>query len=737
MADDTKVGVKVTAETQSVEPGIKDVVAQLGKLNDTVNSLGKNAESIGRKIGEAFAAKQIYDLIDKFSALGEKISQTAAITGLASDELQILQTGLKLTGGNADEAEGILNKLEKKIGEAAKGSGEAYASFMKVGLSLEEVRNSSPYEVLEKLAKKFSEMPPSIERNNLALELGGKGFQRMIPLLSEGTEGFDKFKQILDDTGTRMTKFQVDEASRLDDQLDVMKMSTEGLGNAIYNALRPALGDVVKSTTEFIQTLTKAINESHALDKAIIGIATAFTFVKVGMQNMILSMEETFAVALVKATTFAVALKEALSGNDDGAARANADGLALQMSIEKNVQTQMESNAKAAGDRLRKLYDDYEKSWADMEKNKGGSGYNSSSGEGAGAGARTDAAAMEKQRQQQNQIEQQKLRTQVAYNKLGLQAEKEKIDQMSAMGLISDEEKLQRMRELLNQEYLMNVQAIEKEKQLKNLSSLDQQKLNDKALLLKRQHELDMQRINQQSTQAQMRQYQTLFQSISRAAAGSVQGILMGTQTLKGALANAGAAMLSQFINDFVIQRVTAWLAAEAAMLVGTETKNTAIMASEAGAIVASKAANTASNIAQLTADGALTFGGVFAFMSPFMGPAAAGPAAASQAAVMAQMPLVALDVGAWEMPQDMPAMLHKGETVVPANFADGLRKNGNIMGGGGKDGGGSFHLYVSAIDMKSSMSFIKKNAAVIAAEMKNEGRKFNKNIPSWRGAKQ
>lgn len=61
----------------------------------------------------------------------------------------------------------------------------------------------------------------------------------------------------------------------------------------------------------------------------------------------------------------------------------------------------------------------------------------------------------------------------------------------------------------------------------------------------------------------------------------------------------------------------------------------------------------------------------------PVIGPFLAPPAAAAAfAGVMAFDALTALDAGAWEIPQNMPAFLHKGEMVVPENFASGLRGN-------------------------------------------------------------
>ncbi|HEX3666883.1 MAG TPA: hypothetical protein VHU23_16785 [Rhizomicrobium sp.] len=67
----------------------------------------------------------------------------------------------------------------------------------------------------------------------------------------------------------------------------------------------------------------------------------------------------------------------------------------------------------------------------------------------------------------------------------------------------------------------------------------------------------------------------------------------------------------------------------------------------------------------------------------PIIGPElapAAGAAAASEALSFSS--LLSLAVGAWELKNDTVAQLHRGEMVVPQNFASGLRSHGNGLGG-------------------------------------------------------
>ena len=67
----------------------------------------------------------------------------------------------------------------------------------------------------------------------------------------------------------------------------------------------------------------------------------------------------------------------------------------------------------------------------------------------------------------------------------------------------------------------------------------------------------------------------------------------------------------------------------------------------------------------------------------------AAGPAAAGQAAVMAVAGSFA--VGAWNLPRDMIAQVHQGETILPAGAASKFR---DMASGAQGSGGGDVHVH-------------------------------------------
>jgi hypothetical protein len=107
--------------------------------------------------------------------------------------------------------------------------------------------------------------------------------------------------------------------------------------------------------------------------------------------------------------------------------------------------------------------------------------------------------------------------------------------------------------------------------------------------------------------------------------------------------------------------------------------------------------ASAADMVKAVGAGAAQTVAGVSGFMAPIIGPGAPAAGIAAGAAVeSAALSLASFDVGSWFVPRDMPAMVHRGEMIVPSynGLADQFRNR--LSGGGlaGGSGGGDTHYH-------------------------------------------
>ena len=91
-------------------------------------------------------------------------------------------------------------------------------------------------------------------------------------------------------------------------------------------------------------------------------------------------------------------------------------------------------------------------------------------------------------------------------------------------------------------------------------------------------------------------------------------------------------------------------------------------------------------------ASAAEAFAGVFGFLSPVMGPAAAGPAAAAEATVSGVGDAISA-AGGYDVPPGVSGLMryHEREMMLPAPLAERIRNMTGQDGGG--PGGGAMHI--------------------------------------------
>jgi hypothetical protein len=165
----------------------------------------------------------------------------------------------------------------------------------------------------------------------------------------------------------------------------------------------------------------------------------------------------------------------------------------------------------------------------------------------------------------------------------------------------------------------------------------------------------------------------------STAEAGKTAATAAGTTARTG----IQAAATSKETGGFLF-RLFKWIATELGMT-GATTAGTATRTTEqSGADAETAMATSTTDVARAESQVGVAATGAAASVAaiPIAGAAAAPAAAASTvAALQPYVAMAAMDVGAWNVPRDMVAQIHKNEMVVPADFASGLR--GQLQGTG------------------------------------------------------
>ena len=217
--------------------------------------------------------------------------------------------------------------------------------------------------------------------------------------------------------------------------------------------------------------------------------------------------------------------------------------------------------------------------------------------------------------------------------------------------------------------------------------------------------------------------YRQVFDQIASSASTQIGQLIQGQETLRQAVSNVLLSIVESFIQAR-LKAVADWaagvVAETAATQAGESAKTSAVVAGSAArtgaqeaGVVASAAATLGAVAKSIIASAAETFAGIFGFLSPVLGPAAAGPAAAGEATVLAAASgLPSFDAGAWSLPADMIAQVHRGEMIVPASIAGQIRDG--VGAGGGVTVHHQTHFNVTAMDSGDVKRFFAANSRAI-----------------------
>ncbi len=223
--------------------------------------------------------------------------------------------------------------------------------------------------------------------------------------------------------------------------------------------------------------------------------------------------------------------------------------------------------------------------------------------------------------------------------------------------------------------------------------------------------------------QAAMQGWEKSLQPITAAIDKTINGMILGTETWRQAVARLGAGLVADEA-DNVVKMVANWAASELAKTAATEEGVAERSAAEASGSGASLVADALGAIKAITSDAAQAFAGVFAFLAPELGPAAAGPAAAAQASVLAVAgEVVSASGGLWSVPSDMLAMVHAQGTILPPSIAGPMRSF--FAGGAGASNGvgDNYSITIQALDTQTGAQFLKNNASIIVQALQLQQR--------------
>lgn len=248
MAKTKKIGFLFTAvdKTKAAFDGINKSLSKIGSVTKTV---GKGILAVTAATTAAAAAFSA--LVLKTTDYVDNLGKVSEVTGVSTDLLQKFRFAAEQAGVTGDNAALALRRFSRRLGEAARGSGELKPALDKLGISVFNLDGTtkSAEQVLLEFADGISKTQNQSERLALAFKAFDSEGAELVATLGKGSAGLREFFQTAERLGLVLDKDAIKNTMDFKDRLNELTSAITAFGSRVITNLMPAFTGMTISLT--------------------------------------------------------------------------------------------------------------------------------------------------------------------------------------------------------------------------------------------------------------------------------------------------------------------------------------------------------------------------------------------------------------------------------------------------------------------------------------------------------
>lgn len=260
MAEVGALNIDLSANSAKFSDGMNKAKSALSdfeksakRIAKDLDKFGKSMEGMGRKLSTnlslpiAAVGAAIGVAMHKTAEYADEINNMAVRTGFSRESLQELKFAADQTGVSMDGIQTSAMKLSKTIGEAAQGNKSAQQAFQNLGISIKDAEgNLRPAnEIFNEVIDALHSVENETTRNAIGMDIFGRGFTEITPLVAEGKDGLKNFADEARNAGLVMSEQGIKDADAFGDAMDKLQRQFEAAGQQIGLAFMPVIQDVL------------------------------------------------------------------------------------------------------------------------------------------------------------------------------------------------------------------------------------------------------------------------------------------------------------------------------------------------------------------------------------------------------------------------------------------------------------------------------------------------------------
>lgn len=246
-------------------------------MKSSMNAMGSlDAQSLALAGGFAAVAaaivkveKAMISMTKESAAFADNIITLSMQTGQSTQQLQEFAYASELIDVSVDTLQGSLTKLTNNMQDTMNGTGNAKASFDKLGVSVINAVDGSMrsandvfYETIDALGQVKNET----ERDAMAMDIFGRSAQDLNPLIIQGSKTLKEYADEAHNVGYVLDDEALSALGAVDDAYQRLQKTQEGVKNQLSAEFAPYLEEFYGDVTTMVKDGGKALKDSGIVD---------------------------------------------------------------------------------------------------------------------------------------------------------------------------------------------------------------------------------------------------------------------------------------------------------------------------------------------------------------------------------------------------------------------------------------------------------------------------------------
>ena len=266
--------VKVSGDISDLDKELGRGVNAVNKASDKMETSFDKVASASKKVAGNFAKMGAAAVVAAV-AIGTKLvtstlnsvdaqAKFADRIGISIEALASMQLAAELTGVSTSNLNLGLQRMTRRVSEAAKGSGTAVAALKELGLEAKTLNDLSPDKQFEAIAGAMEKVTSQADRVRLAMRLFDTEGVALVNTLKLGEEGLKEIRKQADAFGLTISRIDASRIEEVNDRFTELSAATTGFGKQLTLSLVGVLESAAKASTEVLENLTAIFKEANA-----------------------------------------------------------------------------------------------------------------------------------------------------------------------------------------------------------------------------------------------------------------------------------------------------------------------------------------------------------------------------------------------------------------------------------------------------------------------------------------